>query len=227
MRRLHLARPARYIPALRFDWLTPLYDPLLRWVMREERFKRILVAQAGLQTGQRALDLGCGTGTLTIMLKRAYPGADVVGLDGDPRVLEIARRKAAEAGVGIAFDLGMAFDLPYLDNSFDRVVSRAPAALSKGPRGGGRDRDAMVEHVLGAEVAYARKIGIRQREPALADSAAISTLRSAILEGLRTARDGTPVVEKGWPVRYAARRIAWHVLDHAWEIEDRSPQRRG
>jgi len=123
MRRLHLARPARYIPALRFDWLTPLYDPLLRRVMGEERFKRILVAQAGLQTGQRALDLGCGTGTLTIMLKRAYPGADVVGLDGDPRVLEIARRKAAEAGVGIAFDLGMAFDLPYLDNSFDRVVS--------------------------------------------------------------------------------------------------------
>lgn len=53
------ARPARYIPALRFDWLKPLYDPVLRWVMREERFKGILVAQVGLQAEQRALDLGC------------------------------------------------------------------------------------------------------------------------------------------------------------------------
>ena len=139
--------------------------------------------------------------------------AEVATRDMEPLTLDDAERLAALVAACWVF--------------FDRVVSRAPAALSKGPRGGGRDRDAMVEHVLGAEVAYARKIGIRQREPALADSAAISTLRSAILEGLRTARDGTPVVEKGWPVRYAARRIAWHVLDHAWEIEDRSPQRRG
>ena len=69
MRRMQLAKPARYIPALRIDWLTPLYDPVLRWVMREERFKRTLVAQAGLRLGHRALDLGFRTGTLTIMLK--------------------------------------------------------------------------------------------------------------------------------------------------------------
>lgn len=135
--------------------------------------------------------------------------AAVATRDMEPLTLDDAERLAALVAACWVF--------------FDRVVSTAPAALSKGPRGGGRDRDAIVEHVLAAEVAYARKIGIRQREPALADSSAISTLRAAILEGLRMARDGRPVVEKGWPVRYAARRIAWHVLDHAWEIEDRSP----
>jgi hypothetical protein len=104
----------------------------------------------------------------------------------------------------------------------DRVVAGAPATLRKGPRGGGRDRDAVVGHVLGAEAMYARKLGIRQREPAFDDRAAITALRVAIVEALRGASGGTPVVERGWLPRYAARRIAWHVLDHAWEIENRS-----
>jgi hypothetical protein len=105
---------------------------------------------------------------------------------------------------------------------FDRVVARAPAELRKGPRGGGRDRDKVARHVLAAEAAYARKLGIRLREPAVGDTAAITAQREAILEALRRAAEGTQVLEKGWPAPYAARRIAWHVLDHAWEIEDRS-----
>src|SRR6266540_639733 len=107
--------------------------------------------------------------------------------------------------------------------AFDRVRAGAPAALRKGPRGGGRDRDKMVDHVLGAETAYARKLGIRHRQPAIGDAAAIADLRTAIIAVLREPSDGTPLVPKGWPVRYAARRIAWHVLDHAWEMEDRIP----
>jgi hypothetical protein len=103
---------------------------------------------------------------------------------------------------------------------FDRTVSRAPPSLAKGPRGGGRDRDAIAQHVLAAEPLYARKIGVRLREPKADDSAAIAVLREAILEGLRDGAD-SQLAEKGWPPRYAARRIAWHVLDHAWEIEDR------
>jgi hypothetical protein len=105
---------------------------------------------------------------------------------------------------------------------FDRIVAGAPTELRKGPRGGGRDRDEVVQHVLGAETMYARKLGIRQREPTVGDDAAIATLRDAIVERERDARDPAPLVERGWPPRYAARRIAWHVLDHAWEIEDRS-----
>ena len=95
--------------------------------------------------------------------------------------------------------------------TFDRVVAGAPAELRKGPRGGGRDRDAIAAHVAEAEGSYARMIGL----PAKAT-------RADIVAAVRAARDPMPDRPKGWPYRYAARRIAWHVLDHAWEIEDRS-----
>ena len=102
----------------------------------------------------------------------------------------------------------------------DRVLDKAPASLRKGPRGGGRDLDAIVEHVLGAEVAYARKLGLRLQQPAAGDAVAVREHRNALVAGLRAGTKG--VTERGWPARYAARRMAWHVLDHAWEIEDRS-----
>lgn len=113
----------KYIPAFGHDLLSPLYDPMLRWIMRESRFKRQLVEQARIEAGHRVLDLGCGTGTLTILLKRAHPEAEVVGLDGDPKILDIARTKARTAGADITFNHGMAFQLPYSDDSFDRVLS--------------------------------------------------------------------------------------------------------
>ena len=106
--------------------------------------------------------------------------------------------------------------------TLDTVVAGAPAALRKGPRGGGRDRDAVVQHVCNAEAAYARKLGLRFKEPDAADAVAVGALRDAIDAVLRDARSGEPAEVKGWPPRYAARRIAWHVLDHAWEIEDKS-----
>jgi hypothetical protein len=105
--------------------------------------------------------------------------------------------------------------------TFDRVVERAPAELRKGPRGGGRDRDKIVAHVLGAESGYVRKIGLRLPEPAAEDRAAVSAFREAILAVLRDPARA-PAEPKSWPLPYAARRIAWHTLDHAWEIEDRS-----
>lgn len=104
----------------------------------------------------------------------------------------------------------------------DRVVAVTPDELRKGPRGGGRDRDKMVDHVLGAEVAYARKIGVRHKQPALDDLAAIADLRADIASALSAARNVQAEQDKGWPPRYAARRIAWHVLDHAWEMQDRT-----
>jgi hypothetical protein len=58
-------------------------------------------------------------------------------------------------------------------------------------------------------------------QTALGDAAAIRALRDDIVDVLRAARSGDPLRENGWPARYAARRIAWHVLDHAWEMEDR------
>lgn len=117
------AQRTRYIPALRFHWLTPLYDPLLRWGMREEVMKRYLVEQMALRPGMQVLDLGCGTGTLAIMIRASHAYVEVVGIDGDPAVLEIAQEKATRAGVSIRLDSGLATNLPYPDDSFDRVVS--------------------------------------------------------------------------------------------------------
>lgn len=112
-----------YIPALRFGWLTTLYDPVVRWTMREALFKRRLVEQARIQPGHRVLDLGCGTGTLALLLKQARPDAEVVGVDGDPKILELARLKAGRAGLDIGLDHGLAHALPYPNHAFDRVVS--------------------------------------------------------------------------------------------------------
>ncbi|MGI9147090.1 MAG: hypothetical protein ACR2IK_11140 [Chloroflexota bacterium] len=106
---------------------------------------------------------------------------------------------------------------------FDSIVAGSPAELRKGPRGGGRDRDKIVEHVLMAEVAYAVKLGLRLSPVKYGDAAAVSTFRQTVVETLQcpVAPDTSP--PKGrWPARYAARRIAWHVLDHGWEIEDRA-----
>lgn len=103
----------------------------------------------------------------------------------------------------------------------DRVVAKAPAELRKGPRGGGRDRDEVYNHVLGAESMYATKIGIRLPQPGHDDAAGIAAFRKALVEGLRLAAGRRPG-EKQWPFRYAVRRVTWHVLDHAWEVEDRS-----
>jgi ubiquinone/menaquinone biosynthesis C-methylase UbiE len=115
--------PERYIPALHFRRLTPLYDPVLKWVMKEDTFKRRLIAQAALQDGQQVLDLGCGTGTLTLMIKSIRPKVQVTGLDGDAEVLAIAKAKAERAGLAITWDHGLATKLPYPNESFDRVLS--------------------------------------------------------------------------------------------------------
>jgi hypothetical protein len=94
----------------------------------------------------------------------------------------------------------------------DEVAAVAPAELRKGPRGGGRDRDRMLDHVREAERAYSPKVGCRipPRTP-------WPEHRQMLAAGLRAAPADT-----SWPVRYTIRRCAWHVLDHAWEIEDRS-----
>jgi hypothetical protein len=95
--------------------------------------------------------------------------------------------------------------------TFDNVVAHSPAELRKGPRGGGRDRDKMVDHVREAERSYARKINVR-----LPPRTPWDEQREAILDALRTGPE-----THAWPLPYAMRRIAWHVLDHAWEMEDR------
>ena len=117
------ARPADYLPAVRFDLLTPLFDVFVRATTRERAFKERLLEQARLDDGLDVLDLGAGSGTLALWAKERVPGVSIRGLDGDPAIIRQATRKAARADVEIAFDEGLSYDLPYEDQSFDRVLS--------------------------------------------------------------------------------------------------------
>ncbi|WP_029117284.1 class I SAM-dependent methyltransferase [Mycobacterium sp. URHB0044] len=110
-----------YLPAAGLDFLLPSYDLLTR-VLGMRPVYDALVAQAELFDGAKVLEIGCGTGNLTMKAKRAHPGVRLTGFDPDPRALARARRKAGRAA-GVQFDQGYAQELPYADGSFDRVLS--------------------------------------------------------------------------------------------------------
>lgn len=101
----------------------------------------------------------------------------------------------------------------------DRLAVEAPEQLRKGPRGGGRDRDKVVAHVLEAERSYARTLGVRH-PPYHGSRTALEACRADVAHVLRAARSAGG--ETRWSPRYFLRRATWHVLDHVWEIEDKS-----
>ena len=109
--------------------------------------------------------------------------------------------------------------------SFDLAARAAKGkTLRKGPRGGGRDLDKIVGHVVEAEEAYIVQLGAKR--PKNEGAARMSRLRELILETLAARARGRPISEPSrartlWTPRYFVRRAAWHVLDHLWEIEDR------
>jgi ubiquinone/menaquinone biosynthesis C-methylase UbiE len=111
-----------FIPAAGRDWLLPLYDPLTRLLGAGTALQR-LVDEAQLNAGQHVLDLGCGTGALSLIAKRTQPGIELVGLDPDPRALARARHKLERAGLSGSFEQGFGDALPFADASFDRVLS--------------------------------------------------------------------------------------------------------
>ena len=111
-----------YIPALGKRWLLPLYDPLL-WLLGADKAKRPLIEQAQIKAGFRVLDIGCGTGSMAVLIKRMHPAAEVAGIDPDPLALSVAERKAKRARLSVEFDRGFADRMPYADASFDRVFS--------------------------------------------------------------------------------------------------------
>ena len=112
-----------YIPALRFNWLTRFYDPVIALTTRGKTFKKRLITQADIQPGHEVMDIGSGTGTLAIWTKQHEPCAQVTGLDGDPEILSIASRKSRRLGLDIKFEQGLSYDIPYQNNRFDRCLS--------------------------------------------------------------------------------------------------------
>lgn len=110
-----------YLPAAGHDLLLPGYDLLTRLLGMRPAYQR-LVDQAELFAGAKVLEIGCGTGNLTLAAKRAHPSVDLTGADPDPRALARARRKARGLS-GVRFEQAYAQQLPYPDGSFDRVLS--------------------------------------------------------------------------------------------------------
>ena len=111
-----------FLPAAGRDVFLPLYDPLVS-LMGATKAREDLLKQANIEPNQRVLDIGCGTGTLVVLLKRKYPAAEIVGLDPDPKALRRAKNKVRHAGVAVQLDEGFADELPYEKGTFDRVIS--------------------------------------------------------------------------------------------------------
>jgi len=157
------------------------------------------------------------------------PGGDVVVVERLPWVAKLAdfgalsapaaaEEKPISAGEGRRF----AALLRAAWTEFESAARAAPDVLPKGPRGGGRDTDAIVDHVTETEVMHAAKLGIKLPRPEPEGDAATAWLRSAMLEALEAGIDGVPGGASAWPPRYVVRRSGWHLLDHAWELQDKS-----
>ncbi len=163
--------------------------------------------------------------------------AQRAGLDFAPDDLVVVERLPGDANTawGVPSVLASAETRPIdattaqrhvalLRASWDRleeVVATEPSELRKGPRGGGRDRDEIWRHVIEAERAYARKIWVRHKPFEINDKSALKAMREEIAAVLSKLSTGEPLVSGGWNASYAVRRMAWHVVDHIWEIEDR------
>lgn len=113
----------QFIPALGYHWLTPFYDLIAQFTVREQTIKRALIRQADFQGGQKVLDIGCGTGTLALWSQQACPDLAVYGLDADQKMLAKAKAKALGARAEIAYQQGTSDQLPYRTGSFEQVFS--------------------------------------------------------------------------------------------------------
>jgi hypothetical protein len=103
---------------------------------------------------------------------------------------------------------------------FDQVRSRVSAEMRKGPRGGGRDRERIVRHTLGAELDFAKKLGMPMPEEVITDPKELKKYRDAYCAAIRR-HHGEGSKARSWPVRYLIRNTAFHVMDHTWEMEDK------
>ena len=112
-----------FIPALRYDRLTPAFDLVVGLAVRDRTIKRRVIQHAVVEAGEHILDVGCGTGTLAIAAAQAAPAVSVAGLDADPSILARAEKKATRTGAAVEFTEGRSDDLPYESGSFDLALS--------------------------------------------------------------------------------------------------------
>ncbi len=172
-----------------------------------ERFAAVLAT-----TG--VVSLPGGNLSIQVVEEQAGDGQTDFGVPGQVAESEHTPIKGKELERQIAvLEAGWTF--------FDQVAASLSAGLRKGPRGGGRDRDPIIDHVLQAERGYATSLGMKRIELPIDDAGAIVAHREEIVAALRELGPKTGLEGRKWPVRYVIRRMAWHVLDHAWEMQDK------
>jgi hypothetical protein len=155
-------------------------------------------------------------GELAVVERRPGNGmTDYYGVSGMPAMPELEQMSETACERKIAL-------LRATWTTFDDVASRASPELRKGPRGGGRERDEIVRHVNGAEIhEHATKVGVRTPLDARLDPDALRAHRETFCAAIREFNARGPSAGKWWTVQFLIRRCAWHMLDHAWELEDR------
>ncbi len=113
----------KFIPALGYRFLNPAYDAVIKLTMPEKKFREMLLQQVNPQPFEKILDFGFGTASQTLLLKQFCPSADIIGVDVDSNILDIAKKKLKKEGLSIQLDLYDGYQLPYSDNSFDKILS--------------------------------------------------------------------------------------------------------
>jgi hypothetical protein len=108
---------------------------------------------------------------------------------------------------------------------FDDVAAHAPDELRPGPRSAGRSRDEIIRHVYASEAdQFSRKVEVRTPREIVLTADGLVAHRGAYLDAIRAYNaEGKPA--RSWPLQFLIRRTAHHVMDHAWEMEDRDPDR--
>ena len=191
--------------------------------------------ERGAKTGEAAIE------TLQSYLPRYARVAKLAGLDAEFAAIASVEVVERYQGTGSTDFWGISFAFSSIDGRqvsrevldrelilmqacwtfFDDVRGRVSAEMKKGPRGGGRDRDRIVRHVLGTEQDWAKKVGVRTAEDAVVtDAAGLETYRDAYCTAIRTFHSEGKTA-RNWPLRYLIRHTAYHTMDHAWEMEDK------
>ena len=191
--------------------------------------------ERGAKTGEAAIE------TLRSYLPRYARVAKLAGMDAEFAAIANVDVVEEYQGTGSTDFWGISFAFSSIDGQqlsregldraldlvqacwtfFDHVHGRVSAEMRKGPRGGGRDRDRIVRHVLGTEQDWAKKVGVRTPEDAVVtDEAELRTYRDAYCAAIRTFRSEGKSA-RNWPLRYLIRHTAYHTMDHAWEMEDK------
>lgn len=216
---------------------------VLRVALEEGPKHKKVVAVApdwpGLERGAKTRDAAIET--LRSYLPRYSDVADSAGLGAAFAALEDVEVVEEYVGTGSTDFWGISFGFSTIDRRpmtsddterhlallqscwayFDEVRQRVSPEMRKGPRGGGRDRDGIVRHVLAVEQDWAKKIGAgTPGGEVIIDRDRLQTYRSAYCAAIRTFQaEGKPA--RNWPLRYLVRHTAYHTMDHAWEMVDK------